>query len=108
MTVMIWFHGTDQKAAQKILKTGFKKGTYFAAHLEDAIEFGGDHVFEVALSFKEGDSSEWQITVARPVPPRFIVRLQRHAPVTVRDFPDVRRRMFEANQEDLQAKENAL
>jgi hypothetical protein len=46
----IWFHGTGRNASQKISETGFNEGSWFAEHLEDAIEFGGPYVFEVALS----------------------------------------------------------
>ena len=47
----ICYHGTDKQTASKILLEGFEIGTHFARHLEDAIEFGGDHIFEV--SFKQ-------------------------------------------------------
>lgn len=49
----IWFHGTNKANAESILKEGFRPDTWFAAHLEDALAFGGNHVFEVALEAKE-------------------------------------------------------
>ena len=45
----ICYHGTNEANARNILKRGFLPGTYFASHLEDAIWYGGDHVFEVAF-----------------------------------------------------------
>ena len=43
----IMFHGTTAKNAAKILKDGFAIGTFFAKHLENALHFGGDYIFEV-------------------------------------------------------------
>ena len=40
------FHGTDASAAAEILRSGFiGKNSYFATHLEDALEFGGPYIF---------------------------------------------------------------
>jgi len=48
----ICFHGTKRQNAYKILKTGFKKWTYFAKHLEDALGYGGKYVFEIYFETK--------------------------------------------------------
>jgi hypothetical protein len=45
----IWYHGTSKKNARSILKSGFKKETWFAKDLQDAIAYGGFYVFEVVL-----------------------------------------------------------
>ena len=55
----IWYHGTNKENSELILKNGFKKGTYFANHLEDAIGFGGKYVFEVALLMDKKNYWEW-------------------------------------------------
>ena len=55
----ICYHGTNQEAGEAIQKEGFRVGTYFAAHLEDALTFGGPYVFEV-LFLDPGDPPPWQ------------------------------------------------
>ena len=80
----ICFHGTNEKNANKILVEGFQVGTYFAAHLQDALQFGGDHVFFVR--FEEGKFSDyepqdaWQFHIAERVPPEMIWKLIRYSP----------------------------
>ena len=44
------YHGTTKKKAEKIKENGFRKGTWFALHLEDALEFGGEYVFRVGFN----------------------------------------------------------
>jgi len=55
----ICYHGTDERAAKAILKEGFKPDTWFARHLEDAIGYGGSHIFEVVFKVN-GLPSNWQ------------------------------------------------
>jgi hypothetical protein len=54
--LIICFHGTNEANAKSILKRGFLPDTYFAAHLEDALEFGGNHVFEVAFQVPKAEN----------------------------------------------------
>lgn len=68
----IYYHGTGPKEAKQILQEGFKPDTYFAYHLEDAIGYGGSHVFGVALSSRR-NKDNWQFVVKRRVPPNRIV-----------------------------------
>ena len=68
----IVFHGTDKKNAEAILENGFKKDTYFALHLEDALEFGGQYIFSVVL--KCGDEN-WQPRLGRRIHKNKISRL---------------------------------
>ena len=75
----ICFHGTNKKAADKIVAEGFNVGTYFAFHLEDALAFGGDHVFFVRFEeggFKGEDS--WQFHLRDHIPPDKIWKLVRY------------------------------
>ena len=44
------YHGTTKEKAEKIMRTGVRKNTWFALHLEDAIEFGGEYVFRVGFN----------------------------------------------------------
>lgn len=76
----ICFHGTTKENAEKILGGGFNIGTYFALHLEDALEFGGDYVFRV--EFDEGRFNgpvDWQFHLRERVPPERIRRLERYS-----------------------------
>ena len=45
--VLYCYHGTNEENSKSILKDGFREGTYFAYHLEDALTFGGQYVFLV-------------------------------------------------------------
>ena len=67
MSLRIWFHGTNKKNANAIIKTGyFKAGTYYAKHLEDAIGYGGLHIFEVAIDFDK-TPLEWQAIASNKI-----------------------------------------
>ena len=74
----IVFHGTSQKNAVAILREGFEEGTYFAAHLEDAIGYGGLCVFEVAYPSNLIKNNNWQFTCESKILPEFIVRLTKY------------------------------
>jgi hypothetical protein len=76
--VSIWYHGTDEKAAASIIKTGFRVGTYFGEALQDALTFGGEHVFEVELDdskINKGAHPEddWQLHTLEHIPADRIV-----------------------------------
>lgn len=82
--MQIVYHGTDEATAKKILKTGFKPGTFFALHLEDSIGFGGNYIFEVAVesatlpkpSKKLG--TDWEFIATDRVPPTQIVEVKHY------------------------------
>lgn len=61
---LLAYHGTNKKNANSIKKTGFRKGTYFAYYKEDAIKFGGDHIFTVRFLKDpkkwKGEKDGWQ------------------------------------------------
>jgi len=75
----IMYHGTSQEDAAKILKSGFEAKTYFARHLEDAIGYGGSHVFEVAMP-EELNQDKWQIIASKKVPKERIISLINYKP----------------------------
>jgi len=74
----IVYHGTRANAAKRILQNGFNAGTYFAAHLEDALGYGGLWVFEVAIPTHIVPKGSWQFVLPTAVLPEFIVRLTRY------------------------------
>jgi len=72
------FHGTNKENALKILNKGFEKGTHFAKHLEDSLEFGGSWVFMVW--FKE-DYKNWQFVSNEKIPISKVFRLTQYRPI---------------------------
>jgi hypothetical protein len=84
----IWFHGTDKVAAEKIAAQGFMPNSWFAGHLEDAIEFGGSFVFMVLLDYEPRIDGGWQMCVGPAVPVQAIRRLTEYVPRVVADFPE--------------------
>jgi hypothetical protein len=61
----IWFHGTTKKNSDSILVNGFKEGTFFAKHLENAIGFGGEYVFYVW--FDDEPTECWEYVAFKPI-----------------------------------------
>lgn len=73
----ICYHGTTKENAHSIAKDGFRAGTYFATHLEDAIAFGGPWVLEAAFP-KSAVPDYWEFIISEVVPPERIVAISRH------------------------------
>ena len=66
------YHGTNEENAKLILENGFRPGTYFAYHLEDALAFGGKYVFRVEFDenkFNNEDDISWQFWIENTVAP---------------------------------------
>jgi len=74
--MIIYYHGTNKKNADKILKTGFKEGTWFADHLEDALYHGGNHIFWVAVEWRGKRTYTWQICSSNKISKKRIVRYE--------------------------------
>lgn len=75
----IAFHGTNLRGALGISRHGFKLGTYFARHAEDALEFGGSIVFHVTFEEWEDDrdaDDQWQWREPEVVPFDRVVRIE--------------------------------
>lgn len=70
---IIWFHGTDKRNLRGIKMHGFRAGTYFAAHLEDAICYGGPYVFLVKVQFDRASDRAWQVRNTNRIPAKAIV-----------------------------------
>lgn len=92
----IYFHGTNRRAALSILRNGFRARTYFACHLEDAIAFGGCHVLEVVIPHRVND---WQFHSLKKVNKKYIVGYTVFTKRILLDNPNLRRKVFEANQD---------
>lgn len=73
----MWWHGTTSAAkARAILREGFRKGSYFARNLEDALEFGGRHVIMAQFYCdlrRGGPSRNWQVCLSNALPADAIV-----------------------------------
>jgi hypothetical protein len=97
--MVIWFHGTNKTNAESIFKNGFEIGTWFARHLEDALAFGGNHVFEVALDENKVNDPEvsWQLHTLEKIGPELIIAYNVFTLTTLYDNPDLRREVFESN-----------
>lgn len=82
--MQIVYHGTDEATAKKILKEGFKPGTFFAIHLEDSLGLGGNYIFEVAVesaALPKPDKklgTDWEFIATDRVPPSQIVELKHY------------------------------
>lgn len=63
----ILYHGTTKENADIIIKEGFKKGTFFARHLESSLHYGGDYIFEVLFEYDTGEYWEYVTDVDVPV-----------------------------------------
>jgi hypothetical protein len=102
--LVICYHGTTAANAKSILREGFKPGTWFARHLEDAIGFGGGHVFEVAfpkhtlLAYdkRRGADDSWQFTEGRRISPKRIVGRSVYKVTSTYENVKLRNRVFES------------
>jgi hypothetical protein len=95
----ICFHGTDERAAMKILDEGFADDSWFAMHLEDALMCGGPWVFQVVFDEPAcgWDKLDWQFHDAAPVPPDRIIALDHHTVDAIVEDAAARKRVFDDN-----------
>ena len=70
----VWYHGTRPENVDSIKTDGFREGTWFARHMEDAAGYGGSHVFSVRVSFSV-DPERWQVCCSNAIPACAIERL---------------------------------
>ena len=91
----IYYHGTNKKNAEKIKEDGFKVGTFFASHLEDALEFGGSCVFEVV--FNKVGFNGWQFQCSYNIPVSRIVSFSIFTIVKISDNDKLRKKIFNTN-----------
>ncbi len=78
------YHGTTKENAEKIMRMGFKKGTWFALHLEDALEFGGEYVFRVGFN-DIVSRYYWQFEIIEKIPiSKRVISLKKYDAKTIR------------------------
>ena len=63
----LYYHGTNHMNALQIQKEGFRPGTWFADRKEDAVKFGGKHVFSVAIRWLGQRAYDWQICAVNAI-----------------------------------------
>ncbi len=75
------YHGTNEENSKLIIENGFRKGTYFAYHLENSLAFGGKYVFMVEFDetkFNNEDENDWQFWIVNTVMPDKIKSLTKY------------------------------
>ena len=90
----ICYHGTTRKNARSILKQGFRPETFFARNLQDAVGFGGSHVFEVAF---DDVPDHWQFFLLEWIKPDRIVSYTIYNARRLMDNADLRGQVFASN-----------
>ena len=90
----ICYHGTSHVGLKKIRKFGFRPGTHFARHLEDALEFGGPVVLQVVFDDSLHHGDYWQFTNYNIVKPERIVSITEYRTRKVFDNPELREQVF--------------
>ena len=90
----ICYHGTNEDNAKNIIRTGFRAGTWFATNLQDAISYGGLHIFEVSLS---EPPDEWQFHVSDKISADNIVRYTIYNKKEIFHNKSLNTKIFESN-----------
>lgn len=93
----ICYHGTNKKNAGGILKEGFRKGTWFALHLESALGYGGRNVFEVCFETRKIPKGNWQFIIPERYLPDRIIRYTIYSSKKMMDRPKEREKVFLSN-----------
>ena len=81
----IYYHGTDAHTATKILKDGFKAGTYFTWDLHSALGMGGLWVFGVFFDGMSPEKSYWELITPERMPPERILYLRKFTAMPIYD-----------------------
>lgn len=103
MGKVICFHGTDQEAAWTIRAEGFRVGTFFAKHLEDALEYGGNWVFQVCFDEERIRPGCWQFIIKDVKPYSDVVSLTHYRDIKkFYENADLRRRIYEQEDKTLE------
>jgi hypothetical protein len=66
-----WFHGTEEKNVNSILKKGFRANSFFAKHLEEAMGLGCSEVM-FWVWFDEHPTDYWEWVSRKPIGPEYI------------------------------------
>lgn len=91
----ICYHGTNKTNADRILKEGFKPYTYFSRHLESALCYGGEWVFEVCFDETKVPDN-WQFIIKTQRGPENIVGLKHYKNIElIKENKELRNKIFE-------------
>ena len=71
---MTCYHGTTAENAQKIMEDGFNPDCWFAKHMEDALEFGGEYIITVKVDRRKVPRG-WQFHILESFPSSEILGL---------------------------------
>lgn len=93
---VICYHGTKVNKCVSILRDGFRPGSYFALHLEDALEFGGSVVFRVIFD-DAAHRNDWQFFIYETVPPDRIIAITEYVVHKVYGNPKLQEQVFQSN-----------
>lgn len=64
----VWYHGTTLNNYWRIKQDGgFREGTWFSRHMEDAHQMGGSVIIRVNVFFDVYES-EWQVCASNVIP----------------------------------------
>lgn len=89
---VICYHGTKAEAAVAIQQKGFRPWTHFARHLENAIDYGGLHVFDVVF---DDPPENWQFHNRETVSPNRITRYRVFQETTVFENKELQEAVFQ-------------
>lgn len=95
----VCYHGTDDEAAHSILDEGFRIGTFFSAHLEDALCYGGLHVFSVVFN---NPPDHWQFTTGEIVPSDAILNYTIYQKTVIVENKKIREKLWESTREGME------
>ena len=98
MSKVIRYHGTSKDNADHIIVGGFIEDTWFAESLQDAIGYGGPHIFEVAFE-EEEVSEKWQFTIPEIIPPEKIITYSLFSRKVILHRPELRLEVAQSNHE---------
>jgi hypothetical protein len=88
------YHGTKFKyTAKEILRSGFKRGCFFAKDMGDAIEFGGKYVFMVVFN-KADLPDNWQVVCMNKIAPKRIMDLTLYESTNIFKNEKLRSKIF--------------
>jgi len=77
--VPYWFHATEEKNVESILKEGFRANTFFGKHIEECLTLGcGEVMFW--LWFDEHPTKYWEWVTRKPIGPECIRAVARMKP----------------------------
>ena len=80
----VYYHGTNEENAKKILSKGFAEGTYFTWDLHCALGMGGMWVFGIYFKDKEIEDY-WEWRNSEVIPPDNILYLRKFSVECIHD-----------------------